>query len=379
MTPSQQRPRGRIRPGFTLIELLVVIAIIAILVSLLLPAVQQAREAARRSQCQNNLKQIALAMHNYHSTYKTFPMNFGGTSWTTQLPDGSNTAGNGYRLSFYVGLMPYLDQTAVWNQISKPLDEDGDGTADFAAMGRRPWHSNYPPWRFQPASLLCPSDGAPVTGIGDTNYALCWGDNPSGAGDRDRPEARGMGIRGRWGDTIALNDVRDGTVSTILLGEIGRGIRGDREFRRGYADHVPGLNHSATGYEDLSTLCVEQVTEEGNPGFYDPDFYYGGGGEMRGSRWPDAGMVFTEFLTIIAPNGPSCVRNGNDWENGVMTGGSFHTGGMQVAMVDGSVTFISENIDNGNIDAGAVTSGQSPYGTWGALGTSIGGEVTDNY
>ncbi|MFH5804608.1 DUF1559 domain-containing protein [Alienimonas sp. DA493] len=362
----RQRPAesARRRAGFTLIELLVVIAIIAILVSLLLPAVQQAREAARRSQCQNNLKQIALAMHNYHSTYKTFPLSFGGTS------DSRN------RLSFLVGLMPYMDQTAVWNQITRPIDDDGDGTVDWNAYGANPWTTGYPPWRFQAASLLCPSDGAPVRGIGDTNYALNWGDNPSGAGDPDRPEARGMGIRG---DCIGIQDVRDGTVNTILIGEIGRGIQGDREFRRGYADDVPGLNHSATGYEDLSELCIEQVTEAGNPGFYDPNYYYNGSGEMRGTRWADAGMVFTQFLTIIAPNGPSCVRNGVDWENGVMTGGSFHTGGMQVAMVDGSVTFISETINNGNIDAGAVTSGRSPYGVWGALGTSIGGEVVDEY
>src|SRR5438552_8131033 len=105
----------RRRLGFTLIELLVVIAIIAVLIALLLPAVQQAREAARRSQCKNNLKQLGLALHNYHETYGVFPFECGGTGWT-----GSGT-GNWGRLSGTVVLLPFLDQTPLWNQISTAL------------------------------------------------------------------------------------------------------------------------------------------------------------------------------------------------------------------------------------------------------------------
>src|SRR5438477_4994950 len=95
------------RSGFTLIELLVVIAIIAVLVSLLLPAVQQAREAARRTQCKNNLKQLGIALHNYHSTLDTFPPNL--------VPGGTNykySAGNWGVLAY---LSPYLDQTAIYD------------------------------------------------------------------------------------------------------------------------------------------------------------------------------------------------------------------------------------------------------------------------
>ncbi|MFH5806800.1 type II secretion system protein, partial [Alienimonas sp. DA493] len=129
------------RRGFTLIELLVVIAIIAILVSLLLPAVQQAREAARRSQCQNNLKQLGLALHNYHSTYKVFPAASAGTQ--TVDPDRSGIYGedNRSRISGFIPLLPYLDQTAMWNQISGPFDRDGDAsTTDdvFRSGGGRP-------------------------------------------------------------------------------------------------------------------------------------------------------------------------------------------------------------------------------------------------
>src|SRR5690606_28625210 len=103
------------RSGFTLIELLVVIAIIAILIALLLPAVQQAREAARRTQCKNNLKQVGLALHNYHDVFGSFTYKSGGTD----RPPSSAPCnlGNARRRSGWVGLLPYIDQGPLYNQI----------------------------------------------------------------------------------------------------------------------------------------------------------------------------------------------------------------------------------------------------------------------
>ena len=358
--PTAPADAGRRAPrsGFTLIELLVVIAIIAILVSLLLPAVQQAREAARRSQCQNNLKQLGLAMHNYHSTYNVFPLNFGGTARV-----GTGNVGNAFRLSYLVGLTPFMDQTALWNQISKPGTING---TSYPAMGHVPWDASYPPWKQQITSLLCPSDGAPVTDEADTNYALNWGDNADGAGDTNRAKARGMGVAR---ECLGLRDVRDGTVNTLLIGEIGRND-GSRRL----------IGNWAKSLSTTPSVCVTDAVDPNDPQFYKAGVTIGTGDQIRGTRWADAGTVYTQFLTILPPNGPSCSGGTSDNQDAAMTAGSYHSGGIQVVLTDGSARFISETINAG--DQSAVpdkTGGKSPYGPWGALGTRAGGEVETNF
>ncbi len=128
--------RSRRRLAFTLIELLVVIAIIAILVALLLPAVQSAREAARRSQCRNNLKQLGLALHNYESTHSVMPS---GEGW----PNGGWAA---RRHSPYPSLLPFMDQEALYNEVA---------AGEFRPV---PWDGNFIPWRQKIPTILCPSD-----------------------------------------------------------------------------------------------------------------------------------------------------------------------------------------------------------------------------
>ena len=128
--------------GFTLVELLVVIAIIGILIALLLPAVQAAREAARRSQCTNQLKQFGLALHNYHDTYKSFVYRKGGTTGPSN--DGTN---NQYRRSGYISLLPFYEQGAMWDQIKSGPPAEGPAG----------W-SGWTQWNDAPDMLLCPSD-----------------------------------------------------------------------------------------------------------------------------------------------------------------------------------------------------------------------------
>ncbi|NNJ24090.1 DUF1559 domain-containing protein [Alienimonas chondri] len=382
------------RRGFTLIELLVVIAIIAILVSLLLPAVQQAREAARRGQCQNNLKQIGLAAHNYHSTYKVFPIACGGTGFGKNGHNGKTTANsNRAALSSFVAMTPYLDQTALWNEISKPYNKG----PNYPPMGPAPWQTNYDPWITQIAFLLCPSDGTRVTDLADSNYGMNWGDNGNGnttnggnnpplnqsqgtggeSGEQTGPNytgmTRGMAVRGQ---SLGMRDVRDGTTTTILYGEF---VRGDKTRR--YKGNV-AWDLGPEIYTNPGANCTDAVADPNEPGYYAPSIammHDRNSQWVRGSRWAQGATCHTGFNTITPPNGPSCKNPIYDGSpGGIFSATSNHSGGVQVVLTDGSVHFISETIDVGNQNAAMVTSGRSPYGIWGALGTRNAGETVTN-
>lgn len=231
----------RVRSGFTLIELLVVIAIIAILIALLLPAVQQAREAARRSQCKNNLKQIGLAMHNYHDTSKVLPpgiINGGPVSSTARFPFSLNHTA-------HTMILPYLDQAPLYNKFDFNI---ASGPAQHA--------SGAPVWGWDPnstnaaavANILsvyaCPSDDAPIlysytnasnghyltTNAGTTNYILCTAhiaESSTGEWQAYRtstvtlPSGQVVRWRAAFGtnSSARISDMRDGSSNTVIVGE----------------------------------------------------------------------------------------------------------------------------------------------------------------
>ncbi|MEW4527640.1 DUF1559 domain-containing protein [Maioricimonas sp. JC845] len=334
------------RRGFTLIELLVVIAIIAILIALLLPAVQQAREAARRSQCKNNLKQLGLALHNYHDTYGVFPYRQGGTNESTH---------NWSRQSGFVGLLPYIDQAPLFNQISSELVVGG---TTYPPMGPNTWNGNYPPWQQTIPVLLCPSETrhVEIDTIGDTTYGFVAGDTYRTNTSNPR------GLFG-WQSSTRFSDILDGSSNTIAMAEM--------KFPTGSGD----IGHTAVGSNfTIPTDCLAT---------YNPSTrqYIVSANGWKGRRWPDGGAGSTAVTTTLPPNSPSCAHNNHDAQEGFYSAGSAHVGGCHVLMGDGSVQFISENIDTGDlsVDAVNVTGGVSPYGVWGSLGSKAGGEVISDF
>lgn len=197
MSDSKTVPKRACRHrGFTLIELLVVIAIIAILIALLLPAVQQAREAARRTQCKNNMKQLGLALHNYHDTFNRFPMQ-------GYINDTSNPSAYQPRhFTWITMILPYFDQAPLYNQINFSIPAWGQ-----AHVGQ------------QLATLRCPSDTGFGTPPGDT-----WGiaiTNYSGSEGFDWWNRATSGLGGVFcaRQHTRIADIMDGTSNTIALGE----------------------------------------------------------------------------------------------------------------------------------------------------------------
>ena len=355
------------RKGFTLIELLVVIAIIAVLIALLLPAVQQAREAARRSACKNNLKQVGLALHNYHGTFGVFPHGRGGTSSGS---DTNNNDGSGF-----IGLLPYLEQGPLYDMISSTWD---NGTNSAQAFG--PWPvasaSNwYVPFQRVIPSLLCPSSpeyNDPLSdggwGLARTNYGFSVGDTAYYM--RNPTRARGLfGYR----TYFRIADVLDGTTNTVAMGEIagsidvravpGRGIARDRGSAA--VDSPIDCLSTASNGRYITGVSV---------------------GRWRGSgwTWASGSSGTTAVNTILPPNSPGCMVQ-STWQSnsrGQMPVTSRHTGGAHVLMADGSVRFISENINTGDLTVSSqplTHGGPSPYGVWGSLGSIAGGEVTGDF
>ncbi|ADG69305.1 protein of unknown function DUF1559 [Planctopirus limnophila DSM 3776] len=346
------------RRGFTLIELLVVIAIIAILIALLLPAVQQAREAARRTQCRNNLKQLGLALHNYHDTFGMFAPRQAGPG----IPLGGQPESHlRSRISGMVSLLPYLDQTPLYQQIQT-------GT-------QVPWAGGTYWVRDLPA-IMCPSDtlsGPPAGGlIGRYNYMFCSGDSISSSGGNGSSATPiVVQSRGMFGSLVCygVRDALDGTSNTIAMAE---GVRPTGTNTRGMVSATAGIANPAA-----CTALFDRATGTFPGGGWTGDTSWG-------YRWGDGGGFFNGFTTAIAPNGPSCTQNAghSHWNGTVNTAGSRHTGGAHALMTDGAVRFISENINTGDQSAawmGSTAGGPSPYGVWGALGSRAGGETTGEF
>ena len=357
------------RRGFTLVELLVVIAIIGILVGLLLPAVQAAREAARRMQCTNRIRQLALSIHNYESTYKVLPWLRGNSNGGTR---NTNPVGNEQLMGGFVFLLPYVEQSALYAIISSPMAPIAGAPGGRATLPFGPPRdfAYYPPWLVNLSEFHCPSapDGlfyGNATGtspfLGRGNYSMCLGDTILNV------HSNTTTFRGSFGYNrfVKIGEFTDGTSNTIVLGEKANAV--DAADVRGLAaNNVAGLNTNPA-------LCKLKAVG----GKYLPGVSVQNNRSM-GSLWHTGLAPNIGFQTVLGPNSPSCYNDnwGDNW--GVTASSSYHTGGVNVASGDGAVKFISNSIDTGNGSLPEVASGPSPYGVWGALGTRASGEVASS-
>jgi prepilin-type N-terminal cleavage/methylation domain-containing protein/prepilin-type processing-associated H-X9-DG protein len=316
------------RRGFTLIELLVVIAIIAILIALLLPAVQQAREAARRTQCRNNMKQLGVAMHNYHDVHNTFPYGL----WD----DDSYGWGT--------FLLPYLDQAPLFNQInwdySNTVDVDwetfpthpgGGLAADITEDGAIAPQGSLV---FTPLeAFMCPSSPIPPryngTDAAKTDYLGCTGTDDDGVFVRVLDMFNIDNGQFEKDPIIAIKDIRDGTSNTFAIGEA-----------------------SWHSQKDPAAATNTQWVDD------DMSFWAGGLGSDESHL-----RKTTDRLNI-----------GVDDDSF----GSYHTGGAHFLFADGHVAFISENIDS-NVNSTADDLNSAEWGVYQWLGSRQDGQTIGEF
>ncbi len=367
------------RRAFTLVELLVVIAIIGILVGLLLPAVQAAREAARRMQCSNNIKQISLACHNYESAYKRLPAMQCGSGGVH--PGSIQGAAQRYAMSGHFALLPYCEGTAAYalfETINWNPWENGTAPRKLANETRVPY-LNCP----SSSGLIEPTNEARTRGL--SNYGFCSGDNYAGSqviqgGTQERNSTtisgqkiaiKNRGIYGRSWPSMA--EITDGTSNTIAIAE----------FDRPNSLHSLGMVVLQAG--DPSSYSPLSCRAQWNGRAYLTPTLIFTGDTARGYRAWGGNNFFAGVSTILPPNSPSCMValevNNPHWCSGIYSAGSKHTGGSQVSMADGSVRFISQTIDTGNLAIVAPTAnggGLSPYGVWGAMGSARAGETVSS-
>ncbi len=335
--PNPAGPTSTRRAGFTLIELLVVIAIIAVLIALLLPAVQAVREAARRAQCTNNLKQLGLALHNYETSWTSFPVGF-LFAYRGVLPTSSPMQ---YRWSVLAQMTPYLEQVTIYNALNFNFPLAHKPTASGALFWPY-FPANTTAMATQVEMFLCPSDGAspPAQDSGPTNYAFCAG---SGLNGGDATNADGAFI---LGPSIRIAAITDGTSQTAAAAEQLLGIAGP--YSQPSPTPIPSPLNRA-----MARLAAAPLTDAGCASASD------GWLLNRGASWWDGNYQNALYNHYLPPNAPrpDCIVYHNP---GWKAARSLHPGGVNLLFCDGHVAFMKDSVN---------------LLTWRAVSTRAGGET----
>ncbi|MGL4942723.1 MAG: DUF1559 domain-containing protein [Thermoguttaceae bacterium] len=383
LTPSRRLSVGseRLFGAFTLVELLVVIAIIGVLVALLLPAVQAAREAARRMECSSKMKQFMLAMHNYADINReALPAGCSLFKFGSPNPAFAN-------VSPAVCLLPYMEEAPRYEVLSTTANNmHVSGMAEVA----RPV-----------PTLVCPSDRQSSVDRA-SSIGVSWADwvdafptlngGADGAGFIAPSDAaytpflvnnRAAFTCGlKW---VTLSAITDGTSNTIAISE--RAISTGGNFVRGSVARSTaaitndGANNMVGTAPNLCAAARDTAADRRNrlQATMNP------ANTWTGRNWADGRVQYSAFNTILPPNSPSCVP-ADDYHRALSSASSYHSGGVNAGRFDGSVTFVSETIDcsswinasgvaaTNGLDQLPVRSGPSRYGVWGAIGSINGGE-----
>jgi len=366
----------RRRDAFTLIELLVVIAIIAVLIALLLPAVQQAREAARRTQCRNNLKQIGLALHNYASTHSKFPPG-------RQLPDmvtaatgvpltsytsytAANTTANASNRSVHVMILPFLDQGNIYNLINF----NGRWAQQMTTGGGiTPINPNYQAFNNAAGLFLCPSDRLYANTATENNYVYNFGGStPYEGAERSGAQTNTsatfnsasqglLSCMGNGAFTIGRSlesaDFLDGMSNTVMFAERTRGSGGNSATDLPKPeDVITDPNRNATTMADPDAMyndCLNAPPLVSSFNF--TSFGRWAPGSDFSNGWPWAAYSGSMYNHMAQPNwrGSDCgvlsAISDTPGEAAIISARSRHVGGVHCLMADGSVRFASDNID----------------------------------